>query len=52
VPAAPEAPAIEAAPPGDGRSLWPFGAGAVAGVLTFGAVLAARRMVHDRRAAA
>jgi hypothetical protein len=51
VPAAPAA-AIEAAPPGAGRSLWPFGAGAVAGVLTFGAVLAARRMVHDRRAAA
>ena len=50
VPAAPDAPAIEAGLPGDGRSLWPFGAGAVAGVLTFGAVLAARRMIHDRRA--
>jgi hypothetical protein len=51
VAAAPQTPAIEADPPADGRSLWPFGAGAVAGVLTFAAVLAARRMVHDRRAA-
>jgi hypothetical protein len=50
VAAAPQTPAIEADPPADGRSLWPFGAGAVAGVLTFAAVLAARRMVHDRRA--
>jgi len=53
----PEAVSIDArsndvAPPADGRSLWPFGAGAVAGVLTFGAVLAVRRMVRDRGAMA
>jgi hypothetical protein len=51
VPAAPGVPTIEADPPGDRRSLWPFGAGAVAGVLTLAAVLAARRMVQDRKAA-
>jgi hypothetical protein len=52
VAAPPQAPAVEASRPADGRSLWPFGVGAVAGILTFAAVLAARRMVHDRRAAA
>ena len=47
-----DARSIDVAPPADGRSLWPFGVGAVAGVLTFGAVLAVRRMVRDRGAVA
>ena len=42
--AAPAAAVVAPSPPTGGRSLWPFGAGVVAGALTLGAFLTVRRV--------